>query len=127
MTKTTQTNASAATTAHNPTLAEMILIQASGDLSAEAFRKYMVTLAEREIANGPQLPSKLTIERGIEALDAIMDLCTSVECDFESAKNDPENDVIGYNPTDPIEDLIRGSLDNPDAVRRLVEIGLRLI
>lgn len=120
----TKTNKSAARDAgHSISFAESVIIQADGDLSDKEFRRYVAMLAEKEIASGPLMPANLTIEHGLEYVESVRQLADEILSDYDSAMDDPENNVEGWKVTDMMEEFLRRGCFEEVAGRRIVALG----
>jgi len=66
----------------------------------------------------------VSIETAMEALrDLIQYIECDIICDYESAQDDPENDVEGWKPTDNVDEFLK-SLGDDGFRRKLINMGL---
>lgn len=110
-------------------LAESILIQMDGDLAnkPKELLAYIRKMAQAEIDRGPMLPPLMTIETALEHVEAVKSLCSEIEADYETAMDDPENNVEGWHPTDKANEFLQRSSLNERAARNLIIIGMGIV
>lgn len=108
------------------TFADSVLIQANGDLSNKAFRAYMARRAQEEIIKQDRLPEKMTIETALAHIEKVKCLCDEIVSDYLASENDPENDAIGWRPTDSANEFLHMSSDQESAAREIVRLGMNL-
>lgn len=108
------------------TFAESILIQANGDLSDEEFRSYMAKLAQDEITKDERLPEKMTIATLLDLVEKVKFLCEEIHSDYDTAMDDPENDISGWHITDKANDFLHNSSNQESQARAIARIGMTL-
>lgn len=109
-----------------PTLAESILIQWTGDLSDKDFRAYIAKLAQDEVATAERLPEKMTIATALEHVEKVRQLCYEIAGDYDTAMDDPENDIDGWKATDRANDFLHRSCLNEQQARAIVLLGMSI-
>lgn len=124
-TETLQPNA-ARGAGHSLSFAESVIVQANGDLSDKEFRRYILMLAEKEVERGPAVLAKLTIEHGLGLVEAVRQLCDEIQSDYDTAMDDPENNVEGWKPTDTMDEFLHRSCMNEAQARKIVLVGAEL-
>ncbi len=83
-------------------------------------------LDEQESKRGPSLPHRMTISSAVEAAEAVKSLCEDIISDYETAKDDPENNVSGWRETDDASEFIGMTSEHVYEARTILAVGARL-